>query len=107
MKKTKKIAGIVGVIVAVVIMDLMVFGCGTFGNGQIDVPVDISVEWHDAMGNGFVLIDGQLESATYKSVKTGIIYEYAKDEGVGSFAITEPHTGATVKIRQRVKQPKK
>lgn len=72
-------------------------GCGTFGNGQLDLPVDVSIEWHDNFGNGFTLEQGSLTAATYRSVKTGVLYELADD----GFLIRAPD-GTNVRISRVV-----
>lgn len=73
-------------------------GESTFGNGQIDLPVNVTFEWHDNFGNGFTLVDGTVTEITYKSVKTGVLYELTD---TGGFCVTAPDGVTTVRIQRK------
>lgn len=72
-------------------------GCGTFGNGRLDLPVDVSIEWQDNFGNGFTLVQGTVTEVHYASVKTGVLYEITDS---GGFQITAPD-GTKVRIQRK------
>lgn len=76
-------------------------GCGTLGNGQLDLPVEITVEYHDNFGNGFVVVAGPdgiaVPEARYASVKTGALYEITE---TGGFLVTAPDGQTKVRIRR-------
>ena len=92
----RKLIALMMLMMVIVIGLIAVSGCSTFGNGKIDVPVEISIEWHDNFGNGFTLVDGTLTEATYRSVKTDAVYEFTDSDG---FLISHPNTGAMVRIK--------
>ncbi|QBG47834.1 hypothetical protein EGM51_10680 [Verrucomicrobia bacterium S94] len=96
-KRALKMLYIVAVSVLVFLAAFFITGCDTLGNGKIDLPVDVSVEWQDNFGNRFVMVDGSITEATYRSLQTGIIYELTEE---GGFLITAPD-GTKVRIRRR------
>ena len=100
MKKMKQALQVFAVLIFIGGMDLLVFGCSTVGNGKVDLPVEVSIEWHDNFGNGFVFVGGELTEATYQSTQTGILYKYT-DEAAGSFMVAAPDGKTKIRLRKK------
>lgn len=79
---------------------IAIIGCGTFGNGKIDLPYDVAISLE--LPDGTVLVAEVDEQGThiegsYMSPATGIIYDV--DEN-GTITATD-HLGNQIKLTPR------
>jgi hypothetical protein len=73
----------------VIIIACIVMACST---GK--APIEVSVAWSDNFGNEFVIVNNDIQTVRYKSVKTGNEYEVSPD----GFMVTAPD-GTKVRIK--------
>lgn len=87
--------------IGVAIISALAAGCSTLGNGKVDpFGIELSLEYHDNFGNGFVFVGGELTEATYQSTQTGILYKYT-DEAAGSFMVAAPDGKTKIRLRKK------
>ena len=79
MERKMDVVALAALMLAIV---FMVAACGTFGNGKLDLPYDVSVSVVLPSGEHLAVAlteDGVQISGRYVSPKTGIIYEVDPD----------------------------